>query len=53
MNSTEHQRLLDFFWKLESLIPNPPKDWAKSAKPCKWDKILKEQKKGTDVPRGQ
>jgi hypothetical protein len=43
---SEEQRLLDYFWKLESLIPNPPKDWAKSAKSCKWQKILDERKKG-------
>jgi hypothetical protein len=43
---SEEQRLQDFFWKLESLIPNPPKDWQKLAKPCKWKKILEDKEKG-------
>lgn len=42
---TEAQRLQDFFWKLENLIPNPGKEWAKSAKPCKYLKMLEERKK--------
>jgi hypothetical protein len=41
---TDQQRLNDYFWKLEQLIPNPYKDWAKSARPCKWDRMLKERK---------
>jgi hypothetical protein len=41
---SEEQRLQDFFWKLETMIPNPPKDWAKSSKPCKWKQILDERK---------
>jgi hypothetical protein len=45
---SEEQRLQDFFWKLESMIPNPPRDWAKSAKPCKWKKILDERKAGVN-----
>jgi hypothetical protein len=40
---TEKQRLENYFWQLESKIPNPPKDWAKSVKQCKWAKILKEK----------
>lgn len=40
---TEQERLEEFFWKLERLIPNPPADWAKSARPCKWKKLLDEQ----------
>jgi hypothetical protein len=43
---TDEQRLQDYFWKLESLIPNPGPNWAKSAKPCKWKKILDEKAKG-------
>jgi hypothetical protein len=42
---TEQERLEEYFWQLERLIPNPPKDWAKSARPCKWAKILEEKKK--------
>ena len=41
---TERERLEEYFWQLERLIPNPPKDWAKSARPCKWAKILEEKK---------
>jgi hypothetical protein len=53
MKPEEEQRLKEYFRKLASLIPNPPKDWKKNAKPCKWDKILKEQQAKSDVPRGQ
>jgi hypothetical protein len=42
---TDQDRLEEYFWQLESLIPNPPRDWAKAAKPCRWDKILKEKEK--------
>jgi len=49
---TEEERLLSFFQKLETLMPNPPKDWAKCSKPCRWAKII-EEKKTTNVPRGQ
>jgi len=41
---TEKERLEEYFWQLERLIPNPPRDWAKSARPCKWAKILEERK---------
>jgi hypothetical protein len=40
---TEAERLQNYFWELESKIPNPGKDWARSAKECKWLKILKER----------
>jgi hypothetical protein len=40
---TEQERLQDYFWKLETLIPNPYKDWAKAARPCKWELIIKER----------
>ena len=53
MKPDEEEKLQEYFWKLESLIPNPPRDWEKNAKPCKWLKILKEQKSKSDVPRGQ
>jgi hypothetical protein len=42
-HSSDEDRLQDYFWKLETLIPNPYKDWAKSVRPCKWDRILKER----------
>lgn len=41
---TETERLEDYFCKLESLIPNPGEDWAKSAKECKYLKMLKDRK---------
>ena len=40
----EEERLQEYFWQLERLIPNPPKDWAKVAKPCKYLKLLEERK---------
>jgi hypothetical protein len=43
---TEAERLEEYFWQLERIMPNPGKDWAKSAKECKWLKILKEKNKG-------
>jgi hypothetical protein len=45
---TEQERLQEYFWQLERLIPNPPRDWAKSARPCKWAKILKEREDNPD-----
>jgi hypothetical protein len=46
---TEQERLEEYFWQLEKMMPNPPKDWAKSARPCKWAKILEERMKDPDV----
>ncbi len=46
---TEQERLQEYFWQLERLIPNPPRDWAKSARPCKWAKIIEEKKNNLDV----
>lgn len=43
----EQERLEQFFWELESKIPNPPSDWAKAAKPCKYKRILEERKAAT------
>jgi hypothetical protein len=42
---TDEERLADYFWKLEELIPNPGNNWAKAAKPCKWERIIKERQK--------
>jgi hypothetical protein len=42
---TEEERLQNYFWELERILPNPGKDWAKSAKPCKWLKIIEEKNK--------
>lgn len=41
---TEEDRLERYFLTLSDLIPNPPKDWDKDLKPCKWLKILQERK---------
>jgi hypothetical protein len=46
---TEQERLQEYFWQLERLIPNPPRDWAKSARSCKWAKIIEENKNNPDV----
>jgi hypothetical protein len=45
---TEQERLEEFFRQLEYLIPNPPRDWAKAVRPCKWAKILEEKKNNPD-----
>jgi hypothetical protein len=29
-HSSDEDRLQDYFWKLEKLIPNPYRDWAKA-----------------------
>jgi len=43
-----NQEALDkFFWELESKLPNPPADWEKAAKPCKYKKLLQEQHDNT------
>lgn len=42
---TEQERLEVYFGQLEQLIPNPPRDWAKAARPCKWKKLLEEKSK--------
>jgi hypothetical protein len=48
--SSDEERLQDYFWKLEELIPNPYRDWAKCVRPCKWERIIKErQKKDPDA----
>jgi hypothetical protein len=46
---TEQERLEVYFGQLEQLIPNPPRDWAKTARQCKWSKILEEKKNNPDV----
>lgn len=40
---TEQERLEVYFGQLEQLISNPPRDWAKTAKPCRWKKLLEEK----------
>jgi hypothetical protein len=48
--SSDEDRLQDYFWKLEKLIPNPYMDWGKCVRPCKWQRIIKErQKKDPDA----
>jgi hypothetical protein len=46
---TEADRLQKYFWDLEKLIPEPPRNWAVNAKECKWAKILEERKKDSDA----
>jgi hypothetical protein len=41
---TEAERLEQYFMDLARVIPNPGRDWAKSAVPCKYLKLLKERK---------
>jgi hypothetical protein len=43
--SSDEDRLQDYFWKLEKLIPNPYRDWGKCVRPCKWQRIIKERQK--------
>jgi hypothetical protein len=46
---TEQERLEVYFGQLEQLIPNPPRDWAKAARPYKWAKILEGKKNNPDA----
>ena len=46
---TEDERLEKYFYQLQLMFPNPPKDWELKAKQCKWVKILKEQKNNPDA----
>lgn len=41
---TEAERLERYFMELARMIPNPGRDWAKSAAPCKYLKLLEERK---------
>lgn len=48
--SSDEDRLHDYLWNLEKIIPNPDKGWAKGVRPCKWERIIKErQKKDPDA----
>lgn len=46
---TEEERLEEFFWKLQGMIPMPPKNWAANAKPCRWKKLLDEQAQKSEL----
>jgi hypothetical protein len=50
MTSEEQARLEKYFWELEGLIPNPPKNWLGNVKECKWLKIIQERNKNPDAP---
>jgi hypothetical protein len=50
MKPEEQARLEEYFWKLEGLIPNPPKNWLGNVKECKWLKIIQERSKNPDAP---
>jgi hypothetical protein len=53
MKPDELERLKEYFWQLERMIPNPPKGWEQNIKPCKWLKIIKERQEDSNVPGGQ
>jgi hypothetical protein len=46
---TEKERLEKYFYQLSKLIPEPPRNWAVNAKPCKWAKILEDRKDNPDA----
>jgi hypothetical protein len=46
---SDEERLAVYFRQLNRLIPEPPRNWAVNAKPCKWAKILEERKNNPDV----
>ena len=50
MTPQEQARLEEYFWRLEGLIPNPPKNWLGNVKECKWLKIIQERSKNPDAP---
>jgi len=41
---TEAERLEKYFMELQRIMPNPGRDWAKNAAPCKYLKLLEERK---------
>jgi hypothetical protein len=41
---SDADRLERYFTELHRIMPNPGRDWAKSAKPCKYLKLLEERK---------
>lgn len=43
MKPDEEERLKEYFWQLEKLIPNPPRGWEQNIKPCKWLKLIEER----------
>ena len=47
---TEEERLENYFCELYRLIPEPPKDWEKLARPCRWAKMLEEKKNNPNGP---
>jgi len=49
---TEEERLDKYFDMLRREFPNPPKDWEKNMRPCKWAKILEEKDKDPDGSGG-
>jgi hypothetical protein len=49
MTHQEQARLEEYFWRLEGLIPNPPKNWLGNVKECKWLKIIQERNKDTNA----
>jgi hypothetical protein len=48
-SKTDKERLEEYFYKLRSVIPEPPRNWAVNAQPCKWAKILEERKNNPDA----
>jgi hypothetical protein len=44
MKPEELRRLEKYFDELCYLIPTPPRGWEEDMKPCKWLKIIQEQK---------
>jgi hypothetical protein len=42
---SDEQRLQDYLWNLEKVIPNADKDWETFVRPCKWQRIIKERQK--------
>ena len=43
--SSDEDRLNDYLWNLEKIIPNPDKGWEEGVRPCKWQRIIKERQK--------
>jgi hypothetical protein len=41
--SSDEDRLQDYPWNLEKIIPNPDKGWEEGVRPCKWKKLAKLQ----------
>jgi hypothetical protein len=47
----DEQRLRDYFRRIAKEIPEPPKGWETLDRPCRWAKMLEEEKQKENASR--